>query len=231
MYNKKLFFITFLTMYFIVLLISIVIVPKIEKNNYSIFEEYYKEYVDKFAKENNELKQSKKQIDVVFIGDSITVGFEYFTDYFSEYNCLYRGIGGDDTFRLYDRLDVSLYQVKPKVIVLCIGGNNIYTMFDNYVDIIISISKNLPDTKVIIHSIYPTNKSFIDRNKVIPDINNRIKNIVIAYNYIYVDTHSKMVNESNAFNLAYTDDGAHPNLEGYKIIVETIKPYIDDCLK
>ena len=231
MYNKKLFFITFLTMYFIVLLISIVIVPKIEKNNYSIFEEYYKEYVNKFAKENNELKQSKKQIDVVFIGDSITVGFEYFTDYFSEYNCLYRGIGGDDTFRLYDRLDVSLYQVKPKVIVLCIGGNNIYTMFDNYVDIIISISKNLPDTKVIIHSIYPTNKSFIDRNKVIPDINNRIKNIVTAYNYIYVDTHSKMVNESNAFNLAYTDDGAHPNLEGYKIIVETIKPYIDDCLK
>ena len=48
MYNKKLFFITFLTMYFIVLLISIVSVPKIEKNNYSIFEEYYKEYVDKW---------------------------------------------------------------------------------------------------------------------------------------------------------------------------------------
>ena len=231
MYNKKLFFITFLAMYFIILLISIVIVPKIEKNNFSIFEEYYNEYLDKFEKENNELKQSKKQIDVVFIGDSITVGFEHFTDYFSDYNCLYRGIGGDDTFRLYDRLDVSLYQVKPKVIVLCIGGNNIYTMFDNYVDIIISISKNLPDTKVIIHSIYPTNKSFIDRNKVIPDINNRIKNIVTAYNYIYVDTHSKMVNESNAFNLAYTDDGAHPNFEGYKIIVETIKPFIDDCLK
>lgn len=231
MYNKKLFFILFLSIYFVILFISILIVPKIEKNNHTIFEEYYNEYLDKFEKENNEIKQSKKQVDVVFIGDSITVGFEYFKDYFSEYNCLYRGIGGDDTFRMYERLDVSLYQVKPKIVVLCIGGNNIYTMFDNYIDIIISISKNLPDTKVIIHSIYPTNKSFIERNTVIPDINIRIKNIVNAYNYIYVDTHSKMVDNNNAFNLLYTDDGAHPNLDGYKIIVETIKPYIDECLK
>ena len=55
---------------------------------------------------------------------------------------------------MFDRLDVSLYQVKPKVIVMCIGGNNIYTMFKNYVDIIIGIRNNLPSTQVIIHSIY-----------------------------------------------------------------------------
>ena len=47
---------------------------------------------------------------------------------------------------MFDRLDVSLYQVKPKVIVMCIGGNNIYTMFKNYVDIIIGIRNNLPST-------------------------------------------------------------------------------------
>ena len=48
MYNKKLFFILFLSIYFVILFISILIVPKIEKNNHTIFEEYYNEYLDKF---------------------------------------------------------------------------------------------------------------------------------------------------------------------------------------
>lgn len=228
---KQLSLITYLILNFTILIFAIIIIPKVEKKVYSEFEVYYNDCIKKYENENKIFKQNKTEIDVVFIGDSITVGFELFKDQFIEYNCLYRGIGGDNTFTMFDRLDVSLYQVKPKVIVMCIGGNNIYTMFENYVDIIIGIRNNLPSTQVIIHSIYPTNKSYVDRNKVIPDINVRIKNIANAYKYIFVDTHSKLLDKNNAFNLLYTDDGAHPNIAGYEIIISVLKPYIDNCLK
>ncbi len=217
---------------FIVIMILLIGLISYAKDTTSIFEQYYHMKVLQFEKENEELRLHKTEVDIVFIGDSITEGFELNkTPYEENYEVAWRGIGGDNTFGLYDRLKVSVYDLNPKLIVLCIGGNNLNTMMDNYEEILKDIKENLPETKVIVQSIYPTSKTIVERNAIIPGINEELKALVDKYNYSFVDTHSAVVNENNEFDEKYTDDGAHPNEAGYRRICEVLLPVIDWLLE
>jgi hypothetical protein len=112
---------------------------------------YYQDKLVLYAEENAEYKAF--EVDVAFIGDSLTDGYdiEYF---YSDYTVENRGISGDTTHGLLARLDVSVYQLKPKVIVMLIGANNFQTMFEDYEDILIGIKENLPENRGFLSSKY-----------------------------------------------------------------------------
>ena len=57
------------------------------------FQEHYNGRVNLFNEENKNVSD----VDVVFLGDSLTEGYDVKT-YYPEYNVLNRGIGGDTTF-------------------------------------------------------------------------------------------------------------------------------------
>ena len=50
-------------------------------------------------------------------------------------------------------MQVSVYDLKPKVVVMLIGANNFDTMFDNYESLLQGLQENLPDTKVVLLSL------------------------------------------------------------------------------
>ena len=209
------------------------ILPLFEKEeDENFFELHYKERVHRFEVENEMFKKYGIDVDIAFIGDSITHGFENEKSYYEkDYTVAWRGISGDNTFYMEDRLKVSLYDIKPKLIVMCIGANNLSSMLENYSDILDGIKNNLPNTKLIVHSIYPTSGDFADRNAVIPGLNSELRVLVESYGYTFIDTHSMVKNEKGEFSSEYTDDGLHPNLNGYKKIAEILKPAIDSALK
>ena len=115
-----------------------------------LVEEYYNNKLSLYAKENE--KYDDYEVDVAFVGDSLTDGYDL-NAYYPEYLVSNRGIGGETTHGLLARLDVSVYQLKPKVIVMLIGANNFKTMFENYEDLIIGIKENLPQTELVICSL------------------------------------------------------------------------------
>ena len=88
--------------------------------------EYYDSKVAEFVEENKTLQN----VDVAFVGDSITDGYnlKYF---YPEYITANRGISADTSFGLEDRIKVSVYDINPKVVVLLIGINNITNCLDN----------------------------------------------------------------------------------------------------
>ena len=94
-------------------------------------ENYYNAKVEAFATENKSILPG--ETEVAFIGDSLTDGYDL-SIYYPDLITLNRGIGGDTTFGVEKRLEVSLYDVQPKVVVMLIGANNLGTMFDNYED-------------------------------------------------------------------------------------------------
>lgn len=196
-----------------------------EKN---FFKEYYDAKVIEFGEENKNISN----VDIAFVGDSITDGYEAHGSAYSEYSVAWRGIGGDTTFGLYDRLEVSLYAVNPKVVVLLIGINNIDTMFENYESVIADICEKLPSTSLIVQSLHPTSGGFSDRNERILAANRRIEQLSSKYGFTYVDVHSALVDENTGeYSSAYTDDGLHPNEKGYEKITETLLPVIEQALK
>ena len=98
-------------------------------NDMDAFWSYYNGKIEIFEKENEEFKGT--DVDVVFLGDSLTDGYDV-KRFYPEYTVLNRGISGDTTVWLEERLDVSLYAIQPKVAVMLIGANNISTMLENY---------------------------------------------------------------------------------------------------
>ena len=79
----------------------------------------YEKRVNDFKFYNKEVKKE----GIVFVGDSLTENYNVY-EYFKDYNVYNRGIGGDTTSGLLNRMKESIYDLEPKVVVLLIGIND-----------------------------------------------------------------------------------------------------------
>ncbi|MDR7869043.1 MAG: GDSL-type esterase/lipase family protein [Sporomusaceae bacterium] len=104
---------------------------------------------------------------VVFLGDSITYGGDW-EDLFPATLVENRGIGGDTTLGLLNRLD-QVIALKPSQIFLMIGMNDlcynrpIPEVIANYRRILGRFREELPDTKVYVQSVLPFNDRIFRR--------------------------------------------------------------------
>lgn len=171
------------------------------------------------------------EVEVAFLGDSLTDGYDL-AKYYPQYITANRGIGGDTTFTLEERLQVSVYDLKPKVAVMLIGANNIDTMFDNYERILMGLQKNLPDTKVVLLSLTAMGGEHWGRNNQLAAYNNvSIKLLAEEYGFAFVDLYSPLYDVSiGEVYEGYTSDGGHLTHEGYTIITNEITPVLQELL-
>ena len=170
------------------------------------------------------------EVDVVFLGDSLTDGYDL-EKYYPQYTVLNRGIGGDTTFGLEERLQVSLYDTKPKVAVMLIGANNFKTMFDNYERILQGIKTNVPNTEVIILSLTSMSGEWGKNNQLAAYNNVKIKMLAEKYSFSFVDLYSALLNlETGEIYDDYTTDGGHLTPKGYTVVTARITPAIENSL-
>lgn len=192
-------------------------------------EEYRANKTAQFAAENE--RYADYEVDVAFIGDSLTDGYDV-AAYYPQFLVSNRGIGGDTTFDLAERLQVSVYDLKPKVVVMLIGGNNPHSMFDNYESILQGLQKNLPDTKVVLVSLTVMSGEHWGKNNQLAAYNNvKIKLLADKYGFTFVDLYSPMMDLSTGELYAhYTVDGAHLTAQGYEKFTGILTPVLDELL-
>ena len=200
--------------------------------------EYYKNKVTSFGVQNANL--SKGQI--IFIGDSITDLYPL-DDYYADLDlaCYNRGIGGDVTQGVIDRLQVSIFDLEPSKIVLMIGtndvdfGNDTETIISNYRKILNEIKETQPEVELYFMSIIPQNKdleaaSGLDvtkNNKTITYINEEIKKLCAEYGHTYIDLYPALLDDEGYLRKDLSDDGLHLNANGYEIWTSLLKPYLE----
>lgn len=172
------------------------------------------------------------EVDVAFLGDSLTDGYAV-SEYYPQYTVVNRGIGGDTTFDLEGRLQVSVYDLKPKVAVMLIGANNFKTMFDNYERIVQGLKNNLPNTEIVLLSLTAMSGEHWGINNELACFNNvKIKKISEKYNCTFVDLFTPLFNnESNGIYDEYTTDGGHLTPLGYSVITSVVTPVLDNILQ
>ena len=193
-----------------------------------MLEDYYNGKVEQFEEENKSIIPG--ETDVVFLGDSLTDGCDL-SLYYPEYTTLNRGIGGDTTIGLEKRLDVSVYAVQPKVVVMLIGANNFSTMFDNYENILISLKENLPQSKIILVSLTSMGGTWGKNNNLAAFNNVKIRALAEKYGYEFVDVYTPLLNfETNEIYVEYTSDGGHLTHEGYLVLTGEIKTVINKVM-
>ena len=189
---------------------------------------YYNEKLALYQKENEEY--ADYEVEVAFIGDSLTDGYDV-ERFYPEYKVENRGIGGETTYGLLARMDVSVYDLKPRVIVMLIGANNMKTMLDDYEQLIFDIEKNLPETKLIICSLTSMGKEWGKNNQLAAYNNVIIKALALKHSCIFVDLYTPLLNiETGEIFEHYTTDGGHLTEAGYIVLTENIKPAIAEAL-
>ncbi len=232
--KKKVITISCILIIFIILLIGTShISDKLDKINKEkeyklIVEKYYADKLTLYEKENN--YYDDYEIDVAFIGDSLTDGYDV-SKYYPEFKVVNRGIGGETTIGLEKRLKVSVFDLKPKVVVMLIGANNMATMFDNYENILIKLQTNLPHTKVVLLSLTSMSKEWGKKNHLASYNNVIIKKLAEKYNYTFIDLYSPLLNlETGELYEEYTFDGGHLTHQGYVVVTDVIKPVLKELL-
>lgn len=203
----------------------------------SKFGDYYDNKVFSYIVQNTNLSQGQ----IIFIGDSIT-DFYHLDDHYADlplavYN---RGIGGDTTFGVLNRLNVSLYNLKPSKVVLMIGINDINSglmvnyIADNYSAILGDIKANLPDTRVLCMSVMPMNDTVLNygafdldaRNAEVVALNERIRALAEDKGYTYIDLFGAVADDNGKLIGEYSVDGLHLSAAGYAVWTSVVKPYL-----
>ena len=198
--------------------------------------DYRTEKQIKYAKE---LETAKKG-EVVFFGDSITDHCDL-NKYYPEFTTYNRGISGDTTHHLLERMN-NVYELEPSVVVLLIGVNDFMNesrpledVEADYEKIVIGLKDNLPNAKIILESVYPGYDGGFKLDKWqdnIRKLNETIKGYCEKYDCIYADIYPFLLDkETNKLDQRYTYDGCHPSDEGYEVISRELTPYIREAYK
>lgn len=173
--------------------------------------------------------------EIIFLGDSLTDRCEW-AELFSNPNVKNRGLSGDKTDGVLDRLD-EITESKPDKIFIMIGVNDIRhnvkidSVIKNYNTIIKNIKKESPKTKIIIQSVLPVNNK-IGKTKTtnikVDSLNYLIKEIAKKFNIPYVDINSKLKDDEGRLDKKYSEDGLHINGKGYLVWKSVIENYVDN---
>lgn len=186
---------------------------------------------EKFAiyQEENE-RYADYEVDVAFLGDSLTDGYDV-KKYYPQYLVSNRGIGGETSIGLEERMKLSLYDLKPKVSVMLIGANNMSSMFDNYEKLLKGFLQNVPNTKIVILSLTSMSKEWGKKNQLAAYNNVKIKMLAEKYSFEFVDLYSALLNlETGEIYAEYTTDGGHLTPLGYEVLTAKITPAIEKQL-
>ena len=187
--------------------------------------------------------------DIVFLGDSITHGWEsrgekvwaanFETGPYKALNC---GISGDRTEHLLWRLiHGQLADLKPKAFVVMIGTNNTGhrdVEAEPPTDTILGIQSvldwlkaNHPKAKVILHPIFPRGATISDPLRVRNDlVNSEIKAFADGKRVLWCDFNSRLLTTNGVMEASMAKDLLHPGEEGYRIWAEEVKPFLDYAL-
>jgi lysophospholipase L1-like esterase len=177
---------------------------------------------------------SKK--DIIFVGNSITQGVDW-NELLQNKHARNRGISGDITYGVLERLD-EITEGKPAKVFVLIGINDIEhnipdtLIVNNYRRIITRIKAESPKTKIYFHTLLPVNNEFTqfkkhyNKDEHILFVNTELKKIAAAENITLIDLHPHFLDASNKLDKRYTVDGLHLNAEGYKVWAELLKKYL-----
>ncbi len=196
-------------------------------------------YIEKYAIENQQLlKLPNNGNRIVFIGDSITEFWQqYDSAFFTQNKYINRGISSQTTSQIQERFQNDVIDLEPKYVIILAGINDIAEnngpisieeIMNNIISMVEKALKN--NIEVVLCSILPAS-DFYWNPKIKPFEKIKQLNVLIeAYCLIekikFVDYYNPMVDENFGLDKKFTDDGVHPNLNGYLKMKTILESYL-----
>lgn len=198
----------------------------------------------RYATENSQLPPpGPKEKRVVFMGNSITEGWSKMDSaFFAGKPYINRGISGQTTPQMLVRFRQDVIDVKPAVVVILAGINDIAentgpTTLEAIFGHIVSMTElaQANNIRVVLCSVLPAYafrwRPHLQPAEKVMALNAMIKDYCQKQNIVYVDYFSAMVDERMGLDKKYTNDEVHPTLAGYKVMAPLVEAGIAKALK
>ena len=176
------------------------------------------------------------------MGDSIT---EFWSDlcpeFFAGKPYVNRGISGQTTPQMLIRFRADVIALKPSVVVLLAGANDIAgntgpSTLEMILNNIISMTElaKANNIKMILCSLLPAYdfpwKTGSFPAKKMETFNAMLKKYADENDILYLDYYSAMVDERKGLKATFADDGVHPNKAGYEVMGPIVEKAIEKVL-
>ncbi|MGM9489291.1 GDSL-type esterase/lipase family protein [Ideonella sp. YS5] len=182
--------------------------------------------------------------EIVFIGDSITQGWEkegleVWQQHYAARHALALGFGGDRTENVLWRLQHGeIDGIAPKVTVLMIGTNNTGHRAENPETtaagirrLLQEIRQRLPRTKVLLLAVFPRGEQpddFLRRQN--ERVNKLIARLADGRSVRFLDINAALLNADGTLSKEVMPDLLHPNAAGYAIWQRAMEPTLQKLL-
>jgi lysophospholipase L1-like esterase len=179
---------------------------------------------------------------VVFMGDSITELWKLAHPEFFGEAWLDRGVSGQTTGQMVVRFRQDVIALKPAVVHIMAGtndfaGNSGPTTLDAIKNNIASMVDlaTANDIRVILGSVppagsFPWRPSVIEPAQHIVEFNDWLRRFAKERNLIYVDYHEPLADERDAMKQTFSNDGVHPNRDGYSVMEPLTRHAVEQAL-
>jgi lysophospholipase L1-like esterase len=193
---------------------------------------------------------AKDEERVVFMGDSITDGWQrpQAGGFFPGKPYIDRGIGGQTTPQMLLRYRADVIALQPRVVVILAGtndmaGNTGPMTLEESEGNLASMSElaHAHGIRVVLSSVTPVSdpttpegKKIVQTERRPPEkilaLNEWIKKYAAEHGDVYLDYFSAMVDEKGFLKNELTNDGLHPNMQGYALMAPLAEKAIQEAL-
>jgi lysophospholipase L1-like esterase len=191
------------------------------------------------------LRKNQGEIDLLFLGDSITDawpnrGKESWAK-FAPYHPADFGVSGDCTEHVLWRItNGELDGINPKVVVILIGTNNTGHYPDEKPEwtaagikkIVEIVHQKLPNAKVLLLAIFPRGANSQDANRLRNDeVNKLIAGLDDGDKTRYLDIGHVFLTPDGQLSKDIMPDHLHPSQHGYDLWYDAMQPTLDQMMK
>ena len=182
-----------------------------------------------YAAENAKLAATGQRPRVVFMGDSITENWTRGDPALFGTGNAGRGISGQTTPQILLRMYPDVINLRPRVVHIMAGTNDIsgntgptsdQTIVDNIRAMIVLAKAN--GIKVVLASITPSSSYAMhpgaNPSARIAHVNGLLRQLATEQGVTFVDYHTPMVDGAGGLRAGLSNDGLHPNRNGYAIM-------------
>ncbi len=203
---------------------------------------------DEFDADNERILTAGERVDIVFIGDSITEGWNVKNAFASVGSTVNRGISGDVIHIIEKRYAADVLQLHPSVAVIHGGVNNTFPLFEATPETMSAVAEEAVSTftaayrrlfeasrkagqMVIACAITPLaeqpSPGAEARKETVVRMNGILRELCEEYGYPFADYHTALAEfDGKTAQPCLTYDGLHPNDRGYARMDRVIRPIL-----
>ena len=188
-----------------------------------------------------EASEGDGEFDVVFMGDSITRGWQgnganVLAELRKTYKVHVLGVGGDRVqHNIWRARHGELEGYRTKLVAVMIGTNNSYgdkpqAVADGIRNLLAEIRAKQPQAKILLLPIFPRGEKPDDRQRVHnAAVNAIIKGCADGKDVVWLDFTDKLMQADGTISKDLMPDFLHPKEAGYRIWADALLPYLKEA--